>query len=1006
MCRLALLVCVLLIASAAEAVDRFVDNVQQGSGNCSSFANACQFQAGGAGAPNGALTLAGPSDVIRVSSGTPINPKVYQGANNMIVPPVGKSGTSGAPITIRAEVEGGVRIDGQFVREPIFLQGNSWWDIEGFNAKNAGPGFRGVLTITGIITNVNFRRLVLHDSHIDGTYVIQGAPDGALFGSNIIMEDIAAFGTGRKMFVGGTNTQGAPGTIITCRRCWFRAEGSTESGPTIVETGYKSFGFRCENCLITWSGESMPETYFGFDDGNFGQQRTNFRPNDSIIAGITGWQRDAAGKCQNAEVLGSLIYLLPSSRPTFSSDWWGHADSCVTLKHIVSFIPPTHPEFSVLRDMKLTDGEPAFGTAPATPGTQIAHNITSVRGVAASVASSWNVGSGSTAWSVGTSLGAVSNPWTNTGAGANLCMRWVNGVVTNTPLWPWPMNQRIKDATEQAGSYTGPCGDGAHPCVGGRLARTATDVTAQIESILGAIPTGCRTEGGPQPPPSTGVLVRYFHDEAASGTAPAASLDSSGVGTALDLTNTYGGNMAYTAPGTGRGLDWTTAGGAGTIKAAIDGTKAKTTLQGKQRITMAAATNLDALASATQATTDCRLAISLETATKALVTVNDKTAFWNVSSLTGSRHVLHAVIDTTQSLAANRMRLYIDGADQGDADGGTFPAQSETLDLLTGKSLTVGNTVAGDQSPNGIVGFSAFYDEAFSPSKVSTEAAAIASTDDSGGGGGGGGPPTAIIYDGQGAAVSSTTVAALTPGLPGPQIAVGNQLVTYVFSRTTGSAPTWTVTTPSGATWGPQIGSTCHQTGTRNIALAAFRREAGLAESAPVVTISDVGLGHFAVVAMYRNVDAGTPLDIAAGCVGSGAQATFIPTSVVTQTIQALAVVAVATPDLNALAFQSGQSQGFTLRLGGTGWQTSNGPIAVGLADVEKATAGTVTMPTWEQTANGVDEWISLRWAWRLSGQSGSPPPAGGGGNTPILRPLVGAGPLVSDTPLVTPVLP
>jgi hypothetical protein len=65
----------------------------------------------------------------------------------------------------------------------------------------------------------------------------------------------------------------------------------------------------------------------------------------------------------------------------------------------------------------------------------------------------------------------------------------VNGQVTNEPLWPWPMNQRIKDATASAGPYKGPC----PTCIGGRATRRPTDVTADIQALLGPIPSVCRS---------------------------------------------------------------------------------------------------------------------------------------------------------------------------------------------------------------------------------------------------------------------------------------------------------------------------------------------------------------------------------------------------------------------------------------------------------------------------------------------------------------------------------
>jgi hypothetical protein len=58
-------------------------------------------------------------------------------------------------------------------------------------------------------------------------------------------------------------------------------------------------------------------------------------------------------------------------------------------------------------------------------------------------------------------------------------LRYQNGTLTTQPLWPWPMNQRIVEATIKSG-------------------RTAVDVTATVESMLGTIPSACKatTETG------------------------------------------------------------------------------------------------------------------------------------------------------------------------------------------------------------------------------------------------------------------------------------------------------------------------------------------------------------------------------------------------------------------------------------------------------------------------------------------------------------------------------
>ena len=68
---------------------------------------------------------------------------------------------------------------------------------------------------------------------------------------------------------------------------------------------------------------------------------------------------------------------------------------------------------------------------------------------------------------------------------ARICQRYQDGQLTNQPLWPWPMNQRIKDAMVQSG-------------------RAPVDVTQTIERMFGPIPTECKT-GNPN------ILQRCLH---------------------------------------------------------------------------------------------------------------------------------------------------------------------------------------------------------------------------------------------------------------------------------------------------------------------------------------------------------------------------------------------------------------------------------------------------------------------------------------------------------------
>ena len=117
--------------------------------------------------------------------------------------------------------------------------------------------------------------------------------------------------------------------------------------------------------------------------------------------------------------------------------------------------------------------------------------------------------------------------------------------------------------------------------------------------------------------------------------------------------------------------------------------------------------------------------------------------------------------------------------------------------------------------------------------------------------------------------------------------------------------------------------------------------------------------GLWAVIVVYRGVDPTSPFDLASVSEGTNAAATtFTPPSVTTQTDNAWVVSFIQTGDNNANILNSGNEQGFTARLSGSSFQTTTGSDAgFGVADKAIATAGSVTLPTWEQSTVGADAW-------------------------------------------------
>lgn len=496
--RILLVLAFLLCASSAEATVRYASNTGTGASPCttnSSAAAMCNVVT--------ASTAAVAGDTIKLLGNTMQSPAVYQGANYMLVPPVGKSGTSGSEITIKcsdssgSDNEGACLIDGQFVRRPLLFTTNAWWIIEGINFRNSS---RSGISFTTNSSHVTVRRVVVWDAN-----AAYNASTVSVTSSDVTMEDVAAFGIGRYVFSGAQGSDN-----FTCRRCWARWEGSLNVGPKLgYQLTYNGYGFTCENCLATWSAEMIPTTHTVLNNGIVWDQ-------DSVTAGVQSLRvngiqnpvalyrshgEDGTDKCANMKVLGSIGYLgqLAASRGplvlmSINVSNSTYAADCNTISHTLLAHNPLNDTFNTIPAFDLNQG-----TTTLTQST--ADHITSVIGtVGDSLGSQWTVSNRST----GTTVASVPNPWTNVGSGARICFKTTNGITGTTPLWPWPMNERIKQATGYSGNYWNNGGPGCSASLGNCVGtpttnRAATDVTADIESLFGTIPAECRTDS--QVPP-------------------------------------------------------------------------------------------------------------------------------------------------------------------------------------------------------------------------------------------------------------------------------------------------------------------------------------------------------------------------------------------------------------------------------------------------------------------------------------------------------------------------
>jgi hypothetical protein len=390
----------------------------------------------------------------------------YTGSASMINPSQNRSGTASAPITVKALNDGKVRINGQGSYIPVRLSYNNYFVIEGVNASNSAAS---VVTLSNSSNNV-VRRVAAWDA-ADGNHTIFGIH----YGNNNLLEDVAGWGIARKIY---ESSQG--GNYTTIRRAWGRWEGSHVVGPKMTYTlAYNNVNMIVENAIGTWSGERMKQTYVLLDyygkpwTGNGAGTYTNYAVDQPYgifgVDALTGSDKNARNK-----LLGSIAYIRGSDRFHPSQTVFVTKLDSMELAHILAYIQPgtqTNKQRFALYNLQSSTGT-----------NLVARNLTGIGGAGSYFGSEWK----KSGIAEGGLLSAVVNAFTSTTSGANLCYRYQNGTLTTQPLWPWPMNQRIIDATIQSG-------------------RAAVDVTATIESLLGAIPAACKLTssiGGTTPTPT------------------------------------------------------------------------------------------------------------------------------------------------------------------------------------------------------------------------------------------------------------------------------------------------------------------------------------------------------------------------------------------------------------------------------------------------------------------------------------------------------------------------
>jgi hypothetical protein len=243
----------------------------------------------------------------------------------------------------------------------------------------------------------------------------------------------------------------------------------------------------------------------------------------------------------------------------------------------------------------------------------------------------------------------------------------------------------------------------------------------------------------------TGLVCRYYFDEATSGTSPTAVPDTSGNAYHLDTINYGSGNMAWAGSAGATGLESTaTTGTQRALRALVTSDALLTALNGATQVTMELVVRVDAISASTG-----RVFVINDTAggnPRLGVAGNSTSNFWfffngkysEIANLGTSKQVLHVVWDTTAGTDDPRIKLYVNGSFTADLGSATGIAQDETLSIASGQNLIAFNRESSgsfDRSFDGVLFYASLYSGAFDSTRVSDHYDVLTADDDEPAGG-------------------------------------------------------------------------------------------------------------------------------------------------------------------------------------------------------------------------------------------------------------------------------
>jgi hypothetical protein len=368
------------------------------------------------------------------------------------------NGSSTSPITIEAEHDGKAIIDGDADSSNLAvleIKGSTYITVEGLVVRNGGQDVVGVYNAD--THHIIIRRVTAYKAGVGNYHVFDVAFDGV---NHVVLEDDAGWGQGRYIFLAYHANN------VTFRRTWARwtTQSNFSPAPRSCYGVYGSSNTTLENTICTHDIPDEPsndyftaawETSDGPATNNTKYLGVMFFDNWEGL-----WVNDSAG--QNTQIVNSYFEANRQQGPYTTSQNHGDGIMWSSPQGGGSITNSTFVNNEV--GISRQEGSPTISNSVfVNNGTAILddqeHNHLAF----------WQndnsgtlIDSGDTQVNPGYDMqkygrGAFlfvppCSPLKHagqggTGIGANIIYRYQNEMLTHQPLWPWPMEDRIKAET-------------------------------------------------------------------------------------------------------------------------------------------------------------------------------------------------------------------------------------------------------------------------------------------------------------------------------------------------------------------------------------------------------------------------------------------------------------------------------------------------------------------------------------------------------------------------------